>query len=338
MRTAHTSRTPVSAGLAMKAIRRFGATVIVLAISAVLLACGEDESQPPPPPPPTPTPEKVDPTPPEPTTSPDEPPAAPPDVAPEPAPTTPPEDAPPPRPETTPPSQPDVVARGLTMAQEYDTLYEGVRDSVVVEIVRPTPNEVLRRGTLSVEVRLEGFKTYKSARSGGNHLRVLLDNEKPRDWFDPDERPFTIEGLAPGLHTVRVFPATPWQESIKGPRAFDAINFYVKSDKDAPMPVDFSKPLLSYSAPLGTFTDMVSHRVMLDFYVANTSLSKTGHRVRMQLDDSAAVDILHWSPVWLEALAPGDHTVSLRLVDAEGRIVPGPYNQVEQSFTIERER
>jgi hypothetical protein len=101
--------------------------------------------------------------------------------------------------------------------------------------------------------------------------------------------------------------------------------------------VDFSRPLLSYSVPLGLYQDRSSHRVLLDFHLANVTLGPTSYRVRLELDGESPVDFMHWSPVWLEGLAPGSHSVKLSLLNAEGRSVPGPYNVVEHTFRIQRE-
>jgi hypothetical protein len=39
----------------------------------------------------------------------------------------------------------------------------------------------------------------------------------------------------------------------------------------------------------------------------------------------------------MEGLKDGENTVKLELMDAEGNIVPGPFNSVERTFKLEKE-
>lgn len=300
-------------------------------------ACKEDE---PSGPPPEPSPAKVSPAPD--TQGPAEKPSqAPPPTPPPPTPTEPPKkDEPPPRPVTKSPVPASAcnVGKDVHLGQAWDAEWAGKESLVRVQIVRPEPNQVLQSSLLTLEVRLQGFQPYKTDRVGGNHLRILLDNEEPRDWYDPDEQSFAIEGVNSGLHTVRVFAAKPWHECIKGPYAFDAVNFYVRSDRDQPPPLDLSQPMLSYSVPAGTYKDVASQRILLDWHLANVELAPNGHKVRFVLDGGAPLDFAAWSPVWLENLKPGEHTVKLTLLDPSGKPVQNPFNEVDQTFKVERER
>ena len=208
---------------------------------------------------------------------------------------------------------------------------------VSVTIVRPHPNQILDTGLLKVQAEVRGFRTYKTDKSSGNHLRVLLDNEAPRDWFDPDESAFVIEGIAPGLHTVRVLAVTPWGECIKQANAFDAISFYVQTIRNTADPIDHALPMLSYSEPRGTYRGVAGQRILVDFHLANTVLAADGHRVRMILDDRPPVSLQAWAPLWLVGLADGRHRIRLTLLDKDGKQAPGPYNDVDRSFEVVRE-
>ena len=288
-----------------------------------------------------------------------------------------PENEPPKRPVTTPPTLAATckVPAPLNVIQHHDPYWSTRAGRVKVEIVEPAPNKVLRRGTLRVQVRLIGFRTFKSEKGGGNHLRVVLDNEHARSWYDADERPLEIDGLTAGLHTLRVFAATGFGEVIKGPGAFDAVSFYVRTTKEQPVPIDFSKPFITYSTPEGTYSGGSADRVMLDFHLANATLGPAGHRVRYTLqkrkpgktDDKNGkdgkdgkggkggretaktppgpsesvpvgnpVDLVGWSPVLFSSLEAGTYDIALELLDAAGKPAPGPFNRVERSFTVTR--
>ncbi len=320
-----------------------GGGVAVVGVVAAVFFLGLLEDEPTPGPPPGPAkPQAVakpadKPADPAPTSAPA--PAAKPPDAPN-APPTKKDDEPPARPVTKTPliAQSCNAGKGMRLSQELD-LDLGPREGTVrVQIVRPKPNEVIQSSQVSIGVHLTDFQAWKTNTAGGPHLRVLLDNEEARDWYDPDEEPLVIEGLATGLHTIRVFPVTAWGECVKGFAAFDAVNFYTRSDRDQPPPVDFSKPTLSFNVPQGAVKDMAAHRVLVDFHVANAEIGPAAYRVRMVLDGGTPIDLVAWTPVWLESLKPGDHTVALALFDAAGNPAPGPYNQVERTFKVDRER
>ncbi len=235
-----------------------------------------------------------------------------------------------------PPKPVSRVATGLALGQEWDFAWSPQpADEIVIAITSPVPDEIIRTSTVELRVNVDGFETYKGPH-GGNHLRVLLDNEPPRDWFDPNERSMTIDGLAPGLHSLRVFPVTPWNESIKGKNAFARVSFYVRTTKNAPLPIDWTRPTLSYSSPSGTYKGADAHRILLDYFLTNIELSPSGYRIRMQLDDNKPLDLVTWGPVWLENMPAGQHRISMSLINKRGQIVPGPFNQVERSFTVEQ--
>ena len=227
------------------------------------------------------------------------------------------------------------VTKGLHLAQDLDFGWTGKNEKARVEIVTPKPNTIVRSGRLRVQLRIIGLKIGAGNKGRGNYIRLLLDNETPRDLFKSGERTVTIDGLSKGLHTIRVFATTPWGESIKAPNAYAAVNFYVKTNKDQPIPVDFSKPVMSYSKPEGIYKGQDAERILLDFHLANSLLRPGGNLVRLVLDGGPPIDLAAWSPVWLEGMAPGNHSVSLTLVDSKGKTLHGPYNQIERTFTVE---
>lgn len=207
-----------------------------------------------------------------------------------------------------------------------------------VRIVTPEPNAVIKRAArLTLTVELTAFKTWKNERAGGNRLRVVLDDRPPQDWYDV-AKPYVIDGLPAGRHSVRVFLVTALGEAVKTPGAFAATSFYIKTDKDMPLPVNFSLPALSYNAPEGTHADMAGHRVMLDFHLSNAKLAPSGYSVLMTLDDRAPVRIRSWSPVWLEGLKSGEHSVTLELRGPNDAPVQAPFTKASGKFVVQRQR
>ena len=211
-----------------------------------------------------------------------------------------------------------------------------VPPKTTIQITSPTPNEVLRRATLKLQVRLTGFEPYKTDSGEGQWLRVVVDNERTRNWYDPDERAFKLSGLAPGWHTVRVYAIDTDGECIKDEQAFDAINFYVRTNRDAPNPLDFSRPIVTYNAPIGTYSGAASALIPLDFHLANAQLRGDGYRVRVKVGALPAFDVTAWTTAYLEDLPVGTHDISLTLHGPDGNVVTHPWNPVERQFTVSK--
>ena len=207
---------------------------------------------------------------------------------------------------------------------------------VEVRITSPAPGDVLRRSTLKVKVSLKNFVPQKSDDGRGRWLKVVLDNEAARDWYDPDDSAFEISGVSPGWHTVRVFAVDEYGECVKDPNAFDAINFYARTDKNAPNPLNFGEPFLTYNLPTGNYQGDAARRIPLDFHLANGQLKKDGHRVRVQVGALPAFDLSAWSPVYLENLPSGEHAITLTLLGTDGKPVSHPWNPLERTFKVEK--
>ena len=74
-------------------------------------------------------------------------------------------------------------------------------------------------------------------------------------------------------------------------------------------------------------------KVMLDFYLVNTTLSGDGNKVRATINGSAFT-IDQWLPHTIEGLPMGESTIKLELIDKDGNVVPGPFNTVERKITL----
>ena len=64
---------------------------------------------------------------------------------------------------------------------------------------------------------------------------------------------------------------------------------------------------------------------MLDFYLVNANLQADNYQVRVLIDDEEFV-LDSWQAYFVEGLSMGDHTFRIQLIDQEGNLVPGPFN------------
>lgn len=200
---------------------------------------------------------------------------------------------------------------------------------VTVEVLSPKNDEVLESGkevTLSFSV-----KNYRTGKEIGQHVHVIIDNEPYIAHYDANE-PLVIKDLAPGTHTLRIFPARHYHLAIKKGDVFKTVVFHVEKKSDE-FTFDPSKPYLTYSRPKGSYDAESAKQLLLDFYVSNMELGKDA-KVQYTVNGKTA-ELDKWTPVLLDALPPGEHEVELKLVDMDGKpIVNGGFNHTKRTITI----
>ena len=198
---------------------------------------------------------------------------------------------------------------------------------VELKIAGPKEGEVVPGPDVTVSFDLRGYAVAQK----GPHVHLILDNEPYKPVYDVSQ-PFVLKGLKPGNHTLRAFPSTAWHESQKVPGAFTQVNFAV-GQADGGVKLDPAAPTLTYSRPKGEYAGADAARIMLDFYVTNAPVSPTGFKVRRTVDGQSEL-LTRWEPTYLVGLASGSHVIKLELLDAQGRVVPGPYNVTERTITV----
>lgn len=172
------------------------------------------------------------------------------------------------------------------------------------------------------------------ANSGkGQHIHLIVDNGPYSAHYEPM---FTTDKLAePGNHVVLAFLSRSYHESVKnmeGPSSF-YIGQFQTGDGDYEE-ADFTAPHMFYSRPKGTYTGEDTKKLLLDFFLLNTTLSEGGNQVRATINGEEFM-LTEWAPYVIEGLPMGEVTVKLELIDAEGNPIPGPFNVVERTVMLE---
>ncbi|WP_421762789.1 phosphopeptide-binding protein [Ekhidna sp.] len=162
----------------------------------------------------------------------------------------------------------------------------------------------------------------------GQHIHFIVNNGP----YAAHYMPGVNENLEVGNYVVLAFLSRSYHESVKGADAFHIENLVV-GDVEAE-PADLTAPHLFYSRPKGTYKGEDTKKVMLDFYLLNTTLSADGNKVRATINGNEFM-IDEWAPYYIEGLPMGRTEIKLELIDAEGNAVPGPFNSVERSITLE---
>lgn len=229
-------------------------------------------------------------------------------------------------------------------------------NTIVLSIAVPKKDQVIGNPAY-IQFRIDGFALGAGSQferaselvetKMGQTVHVVIDNEPYFPINEPALDPFDEGGfyydmsykfevpyyLSPGLHTVRMFPARSYGESLKGDKTFTARTFYVGSAMDN-FDVDLSQPYLTYNEPSDQMYLEEGKPVLLDFYVTNTELSPDGYKVRLTIDGKPHKTISFWQPYYIYGLKRGKHTVRLELIDGDGVVVPGPFNDVKRTFTV----
>ena len=172
--------------------------------------------------------------------------------------------------------------------------------------------------------------------NAGQHIHVIVD-DKPYMADFVNGQPFNVGVLAPGMHTIRAFPAFSWHESIKSPGAFATRTFFVGEGPKEKVTAgnNLEGPLLTYSRPKGTYSGNDAQKILLDFYISNTQLATTGYHVKLWIDSTSMPDIISWQPYYIEGLSKGDHTIKLQLTGSNGNVIPGTYNSPTETITVQ---
>lgn len=125
---------------------------------------------------------------------------------------------------------------------------------------------------------------------------------------------------------------TLYRESLKHRTAYD-LRVITVGKVTTPLNVDLAGKHMFYSRPKGEYTGKDAQKVMLDFYLVNTTLGPDDNKVRATINGTEFM-LDQWAPYMMEGLPMGQNTVKLELVDASGNLVPGPYNSVTRTFTL----
>lgn len=152
----------------------------------------------------------------------------------------------------------------------------------------------------------------------GQHIHFILNNGPYQAKYDPQFEADLIEGN----NVVLAFLSRSYHEGIKNGTAHVLQNFPIgESGAD----FDAKAPHLFYSRPKGVYSGEDAKHILVDFYLLNTTLSAEGNKVELTID-SETFTLNSWQPYFVEGLSEGEHQFRIRLINKEGNVVPGPFN------------
>jgi len=286
------------------------------AIAASAYACGGGNDNLPPPPPPPPPPASAS--------------AAP--VA-----TTPPDTTAP----TKAPAPPVTITPGAASP-------DPAAPTPTVKITAPTKDQVIdaaKVGEFAVKLDVKNWQTAK----GSSHVHLILDNKPYKAIYDTKE-PVRLnelaggDALAEGMHVLVAFPSRANHESVKTKDALTIVPFWVgKKDAAAAKNDPTKKPMLIYSRPKGDYNGEMANHVLVDFQVANVTLAPSKEHVHVSVTGpnldkplEATVDKFG-TPLYIDNLQNGPYTLKLELLDADNKLIDGPWNSTKRTIKVDHD-
>lgn len=229
-------------------------------------------------------------------------------------------------------------------------------NTIVLRIAVPKEGQVVGSSAW-VQFRIDGYalgaaSSFERASEivktdMGQTVHVVIDNHPYFPINEPAIDPFDESGyyydtsykfeipfhLNSGMHTIRMFPARSFGESLKGENTFAALSFYVGKEQNNPG-MDLSQPYLTYNEPSNWMPLTSDKPILLDFYISNAELSPDGYKVRLTIDGKVNQTLTSWQPYYIYGLKKGRHTIRLEFLDSENKLVPGLFNDVKQTITV----
>ena len=149
----------------------------------------------------------------------------------------------------------------------------------------------------------------------GQHIHLIINN-------NPYSAHYTNKfkkKLDPDNGVILAFLSRSYHESVKNKNAY-IFTQYGDLEK-----IDLDKQYLFYSRPKGTYTGQDTKKLLLDFYLINTTISKNGNKVRATINDEEFL-IDEWSPYYIEGLPKGEVKIKLELINYSGELIDSPFN------------
>ena len=183
-----------------------------------------------------------------------------------------------------------------------------------MQLRAPIAGATIPSGDVAFDYQLTNFQLTKM--SGGPHMAQMVNSMKGQHIHNiVDNAPYTAhyetkftKPLADGQHVVLSFLSRSYHESLKHRGAYDLRVVKVGSAPITAAPIDAKAPHLFYSRPKDTYAGADARRIMLDFYLVNTTLEAGGNRVRATINGTEFM-LDKWLPYMMEGLPAGENTV-----------------------------
>jgi hypothetical protein len=181
---------------------------------------------------------------------------------------------------------------------------------------------------LGMQTPKDGTAALLANSDKGQHIHLIVDNDPYSAHYEPT---FKYE-MSEGTHYVVAFLSRSYHESVKNTNSFIAKKIVVGNASDD-MGVNLEEPTLIYSRPKGEYSGRGTDNLLLDFFLLNTTLSETGNKVLARINGKEFM-ISEWAPYVIKGLPKGEVSIQLELVDVNGDMIPGGFNNVTRKVML----
>lgn len=235
---------------------------------------------------------------------------------------------------------PAVVLAGVTTSPDYKDASIAVsakaekagKDSTKVSFAFTVKNYELKMQTPD-----NANKSCANSKDG-QHIHFILDNKPYKALYEP-KNDITLPNDGQE-HYLMAFLSRSYHESVKSPGA--AVVYHFKIDEKGNLvKLDAPKtPMLFYSRPKGDYIGNDTTNLLLDFYVWNCQVTKTGYKVKAEIANEnrpaqqLSTTIDNWEPHFINNLGTGKSKVIITLVDSTGKAVDGPMTNATREINL----
>jgi len=158
----------------------------------------------------------------------------------------------------------------------------------------------------------------------GQHIHFIVNNGPYSAHYSDNFK----KKLNKGINVILAFLSRSYHESVKNPNAY-VLNQVGDGDK-----IDLTNQFLFYSRPKGVYKGKDTKKLLLDFYLVNTSISPSGNKVRATIQDTEFI-IDEWAPYYIEGLKKGNVSIKLELLNSKGELIDSPFNPSLRNVILE---
>lgn len=164
----------------------------------------------------------------------------------------------------------------------------------------------------------------------GQHIHFIVNNGPYFAHYEP----IVSKEMEEGYYVILAFLSRSYHESVKNPTAYWLDVVKVGNPTEGP-DFDAKAPHLFYSRPKGSYVGPDTDKLLLDFYLINTTISPEGNKVRATINGTEFI-ITEWAPYVVEGLAKGEVLIKMELIDNQGNVIDGPFNSTERKVLLEQ--
>jgi len=226
-------------------------------------------------------------------------------------------------------NSPEYADAGLTLT-DVKAEKQG-KDSTKLSFVFGVKNYELKMQTADTGSKL----CNNSAK--GQHIHFILDNMAYQALYEPKHEIVVANNTE---HYLMAFLSRSYHESIKSKGAALLYHFKVDEKGKLQKMEEPKTPMVFYSRPKGDYIGKDTANVLLDFYVWNTGLAADAYKVKAHISNPAIPNhdttftIADWKANFIKHLGLGKSTITLTLVDKDGKNAEGPNTSVSRTIQL----